>query len=121
MPNGTRTTVLIVDDDESVRLILGVSLELHGFNVIGGACDGRTAIEVATRRPPDVIVLDEGMPVMTGGEAAPLLRRAAPRTKIVAFSAGLQRKPDWADAFLSKTEIMEITAMVERLADGLSS
>jgi DNA-binding NarL/FixJ family response regulator len=56
------------------------------FEVCGEAEHGREAIEKAKELQPDLILLDLSMPIMTGAEAAVILKRTAPRMKIVLFS-----------------------------------
>lgn len=80
--------VVIADDEEDMRLLLRVSLEVDGrFEVVGEASDGAEAIDVVTAERPDVVILDLRMPVMTGDEALPELRRRAPDTSVVVCSA----------------------------------
>ena len=80
--------VLLVDDAADLRFLLRLALEHDGrFSVVGEGTDGHQAIELASVLSPDVIVLDQAMPVMTGLEAIPHLRRAAPKARIVMFSA----------------------------------
>lgn len=59
--------VLIADDQEMIRIgyatILGAQ---PGIEVVGEAGDGRTAVELATRLRPDVVVMDVRMPVLDG-------------------------------------------------------
>jgi DNA-binding NarL/FixJ family response regulator len=80
-------TVLLVDDDDSVREVLRLYAERFGLDVVGEAVNGRQAVEFAVRLQPDVIVLDQEMPEMTGLEALPRLRRRVPRCKIVFYAA----------------------------------
>lgn len=83
-----RRRVLIVDDDADIRLLLQLALEADGrFLVVAQAVNGSDAIEAAVETQPDVIILDHLMPVMTGLEALPSLRGAAPAAKVAMFSA----------------------------------
>jgi DNA-binding NarL/FixJ family response regulator len=80
--------VVIVDDDPDLRFLLRITLDRPGeCEVAGEAVDGRAAIEVAREVQPDVVVLDEMMPVCTGAEAIPQLRDAAPSARIVLYTA----------------------------------
>lgn len=80
-------SLVIVDDDENWRFLVAHLLKRTGrFDVIGEAADGRAAIEVAARLQPDILLLDLRMPVMSGEEALPEIRRAAPQTRIVILS-----------------------------------
>ncbi len=86
-------TVLVVDDERDVRDMVRAFLELDGFDVVGEANDGVQALEqyLALNPPPlpDVVVLDNRMPQMTGLEAAAQMLARNPQQKIVMFSAHL--------------------------------
>ena len=60
-------SVLVVDDEENIRIILAYTLRLNGFEVYL-AKDGSTGLELAREKKPDVIVLDWMMPEMDGLE-----------------------------------------------------
>ena len=116
----TRTThrkVLIVDDDPGVRHVLRLILEIEDFDVVGEAVDGIEAVPQAVAYQPDFILLDEQMPNRTGEETAAMLRNIVPAARIIAFSAILEAKPAWADAFLEKQNINDVAPLVEGLID----
>jgi two-component system nitrate/nitrite response regulator NarL len=79
--------VLIVDDIKGIRERLREFLEEAEFVVCGEAVNGQAAIERATELRPDLIILDASMPVMTGIQAAPRLRKLLPGTIIILFTA----------------------------------
>jgi DNA-binding NarL/FixJ family response regulator len=61
--------------------------ELHpDFEISGEAENGRDAVEKAENLKPDLIILDLAMPVMTGLDAAPLLRKVVPDARIILFT-----------------------------------
>ena len=72
-------TTLIVDDHEVVRegLRLSLSRAPH-IRVVGEAADGASAVEMAERRKPDVVIMDVRMPGMDGLEATKLLTERVP-------------------------------------------
>ncbi len=107
--------VLIVDDDEDIRQILRLVFEHDGFDVVAEAEDGLAAIPLALKHRPDFIVLDHAMPKLDGPRCAEVLRGMAPDARIVAFSAYLEDKPHWADAFLNKDRVTEIAPLVRSL------
>lgn len=109
--------ILIVDDDPGIREILRVMLETEDFEIVGEATDGIDAVPQAMTHRPDFIVLDEQMPRRGGGETAAMLRIMLPTTQIIAFSAMLDAKPAWADAFLEKHNISDVVPLVEGLID----
>jgi PleD family two-component response regulator len=73
---GRRPTVLIVDDDQVLRAIIGTNLQLGGFDVLS-APDGPTALALLDDRLPDVVVLDVVMPLMDGYATLSRIRRHA--------------------------------------------
>ena len=79
--------ILIVDDHPVTREALAALLQQSGFTVVGQAADGETAIERATELAPDLILLDLSLPGMTGLEALPRLRAAAPLAEVVVLTA----------------------------------
>jgi DNA-binding NarL/FixJ family response regulator len=81
-------TCLIVDDHEVVRegLRLSLSRAAH-IRVIGEAGDGASAVELAQRRRPDVVIMDVRMPGMDGLEATKLLTESVPDSKVLIFTA----------------------------------
>lgn len=79
--------IVVVDDNDDVRRQVRIQIERIGrFEVVGEAVDGLDAIEVVTTLQPDVVFLDLAMPRMDGLAALPLLREAAPRTRVVVLS-----------------------------------
>jgi CheY-like chemotaxis protein len=67
-------TVLIVDDEDGVRLTTSRALEMHGYRVVQ-ACNGAEAIEVAQAEFPDLILMDLSMPKLDGFAAIHRIRR----------------------------------------------
>ena len=65
--------MLIVDDDVHVRTMLGMYFGDSGWET-SEAPDGQAGFEAALENPPDIILLDVDMPVMTGPEALAVLR-----------------------------------------------
>ena len=110
-----RRTVVIVDDDSSIRHVLTLLFRHENFDVVGEAMNGQQAIALAREYQPDFIILDYLMPTINGASAANALRLLAPASRIVAFSAALEEQPDWADAFLNKDRIVEMTPLLESL------
>jgi DNA-binding NarL/FixJ family response regulator len=79
--------VLLVDDNAAVRSLVRQLFELQpDFEISGEAENGRDAIENAERLKPDLIILDLIMRVMTGLDAAPLLKQLLPATLIILFT-----------------------------------
>lgn len=67
--------VLIVDDNARFRVRARRRLEADGYTVVGEAEDGASALEAARRQRPDVVLLDIGLPDMSGFEVTERLAR----------------------------------------------
>jgi CheY-like chemotaxis protein len=63
------STVLIVDDDAPIRMLIRHVLEEAGYTVVGEAANGMEGIERAAELQPDVITMDLDMPVLDGATA----------------------------------------------------
>ncbi|MDR7310050.1 response regulator NasT [Nocardioides luteus] len=84
----TRRTVVIAEDEVLIRMDLKEMLTEEGYDVVGEAGDGKTAIELATEHKPDLVILDVKMPVLDGIAAAEAIARdrIAPVVMLTAFS-----------------------------------
>src|SRR6185503_14775274 len=77
-PDRAIGTVLVVDDEETVRMVAKRALEHRGYRVVT-AENGQQAIEILAAHPEiTAVVLDLAMPVMTGDQAAVHLRKERP-------------------------------------------
>ncbi len=83
----SRGTVLVVDDDKSVRQVARDMLSAIGFDVLT-ASDGQEGVEVFRRRASEIVlvVLDLSMPRMSGEEAFIEIRKTAPGTRVILAS-----------------------------------
>ncbi len=79
--------ILLVDDHPLTRSALAGLLQQHGFDVIGEAADGESAIARAAELQPDLVLLDLSMPGLDGLSALPRLRQAAPECEVVVLTA----------------------------------
>jgi CheY-like chemotaxis protein len=80
--------ILLVEDNETNRLVAGDMLEMDGYEVTY-ACNGREAVELVLGRrvPFDLILMDVQMPVLDGLGASRLIREEMPTVPIVAMTA----------------------------------
>ncbi|MCW2547868.1 MAG: response regulator receiver protein [Mycobacterium sp.] len=116
--------VLVVDDDEVIRQLITLNLELEGF-AVHEAADGEAALRAAVDFDPAVITLDIMMPNLDGWDAAARLR-ANPETahiKVVLLSARAQEADVrrgariGVDAYLTKPfDPDDLVDIVRRLA-----
>jgi CheY-like chemotaxis protein len=80
-------TILLIDDEESVRMIVQVALERAGHRVLT-AENGKHGLRLLEHQAVDLIFVDIFMPEMDGLELIPLLRKTRPTNKIIAISGG---------------------------------
>lgn len=120
--------ILIADDYEPVRRLVGTIIgSRKGWLVCGEAADGLQAIERANLLCPDLIIMDVSMPKMNGLDAARIILREQPKTRVLIVS---QNDPDIvrrqsveanAQGFVSKSNLhAELIETIERIlsADG---
>jgi DNA-binding response OmpR family regulator len=86
MREGKGRTVLVVEDDASIRLGLQMNLETEGYTVLV-AEDGETGLELARSARPDLLILDVMLPKLNGFEVLQKLRAEGYRMPIIVLSA----------------------------------
>jgi DNA-binding NarL/FixJ family response regulator len=119
-----RVRVGIADDSAEIRRLLRLFLQAdERFEVVGEAANGEEAVLLATKDSPDLLILDHHMPVLSGVDALPEIRRLAPATAVVLYSAGADPHVSGralaagALAVLDKPDVG--SSIVDRLADIL--
>lgn len=123
MPPSRTTSLLVVDDDASVRAFLTMALQSEGYSV-RTANDGRQALQRLTVWQPDAVLADVQMPVMTGIEFLLTLRAQGDRTPVAFMSAGSNAQTAavayGAEGYLGKPfQLDELLDLVAHLAsDG---
>jgi DNA-binding response OmpR family regulator len=80
------TTILVIDDDESLRDTIAVLLEREGFRTITHA-DGKSGLDAALSAKPDLVLVDLRLPVLGGVEVCKQIRAARMDTPIIVLSA----------------------------------
>lgn len=103
-------TVLIVDDDDDMRLSLKLALEIAGY-AVEAAADGQEALAIQRRTPADVLITDIFMPERDGFEIIDAVRTQFPRTKIVVISGGPQVA---RRNYLEDASLMEVDAVLSK-------
>src|SRR5262249_18491126 len=82
-----KARVLVVDDYEPWRCFVTSTLNKHpDFLIVGEVADGLAAVQKARELHTDLILLDIGLPVLNGVEAARQIRELAPNSKILFVS-----------------------------------
>lgn len=112
--------VLLVDDVEDVRALVRTALKARGlFEIVGEAADGRSAIALAARTEPEIVVLDLSLPDLAGHDLVVNIKRAAPTAKVVVFTGTEipDEKPvrDAVDAYVVKSA--DLDYLVDLIAD----
>jgi DNA-binding NarL/FixJ family response regulator len=113
-------SVLVVDDHAGFRASARTLLELDGFDVVAEAADGASALDLARRLQPELVLLDVGLPDASGFDIAEQL--ADCRSKVVLISSrergdfGRRVRRSGALGFLSKDHLSgeAVHALLER-------
>jgi DNA-binding NarL/FixJ family response regulator len=106
-----RRTVVIVDDHAGFRAVARALLEDEGFDVVGEAGNGTSAIEAAARLKPDVLLLDVYLPDLDGFAVAEQIDREGNQVAVVLTSSrnasSFRRRlaESSARGFISKDEL----------------
>ncbi len=131
----TAATVLVCEDDPSLRLLFRLTIEPHGYSVVE-AGDGRSAIELARSIGPDLIIVDMGLPDCSGIEVVRAIKGEPEleKTPILMATGSMQpgdrlsAEDAGVDAFLYKpfnmirliTEVQRLLGERETSDPGLS-
>jgi two-component system KDP operon response regulator KdpE len=79
-------SVLVVDDEQSVRRLLRTTLAGHGYRILE-AGTGQAALDVLDRERPDAILLDLGLPDLDGVEVIRRLRSSGSKVPVIVLSS----------------------------------
>jgi DNA-binding NarL/FixJ family response regulator len=119
------TTAVLADDQEIVRAGLQLILEHRGVDVLGAACNGREAVELAGARRPDVVLMDIRMPVLDGIAATrEIVTAGLPSKVLILTTYDLDRylygalKAGAAGFLLKATPPERLVAGIETVAAG---
>lgn len=112
--------ILVVDDEEHIVMILKDSLEFSGFQVLT-AYNGVEALDVISQEPPDLVILDIGMPKLDGWEVCRRLKsgETTSHIPIIILTAYAQKSDQQkglllgADRFVTKP--CDLTYLVEEI------
>jgi CheY-like chemotaxis protein len=115
-----KPTILIVEDNDQIRLLLCTIFEQSGYSV-RRAPDGVVAPEELRTEVPDILLSDLYMPRMSGFELLPVVRQEFPVTRVVAMSSafsGSDVPPGVAaDAFYAKaSDVAGLLQIIETMA-----
>jgi two-component system, NarL family, nitrate/nitrite response regulator NarL len=120
----TAARLLIVDDHRVFADSLSAALAMNGFDVVGVASDGRSAVESAETHDPDVVVCDLRMPGAQGVSVlVSLVGLNGPRVVVLSASADERSVGDALEAgcsgYLTKDQpLSEVVAALQQVLDG---
>jgi len=83
------TSVIIVDDDNTLVKVFEQYLKLNNINVLGRCYDGKEAVTLYEKLKPDVVLLDIMMPHHDGFYALEKIKEIDPDAKVIAVTADL--------------------------------
>ena len=112
--------ILIVDDSVSMRRIIAAIVGSHsGWEICGEAENGKSGLEKFQELSPDLVLLDFGMPDISGIETASRMSTANPTVPLILFTVwdleGLERVAAKAGicAVVRKSEAWKLIAQIE--------
>ena len=113
-------TILIVDDEPDILLVLRMGFEDEGYDVVMAA-DGEMALARMTEHRPDVVVLDLMMPVLDGYGVLDRLRDRSDRPPVVVLSAKSEQADVDRALGLGATEFVSKPFDLDRLVAIVAS
>jgi CheY-like chemotaxis protein len=120
-PNALR--ILVVDDSETARRVVGTILRSRHWSICGEAENGRTGVEKFQELKPDVVLLDLSMPDMTGIETAQQMSAVDPTVPLILFTIleiegiGNAARDAGIRAIVPKSEAWSLIPNIERIAN----
>ena len=115
--------ILVVDDSEISRRIIGTILRSRHWTVCGEAEDGKDGVKKFRKLKPDVVLLDLSMPDMTGIEAAQQMSASNPTIPLILFTIldieglGAAAHKAGIQAIIPKSEAWSLIGSIESVAN----
>jgi CheY-like chemotaxis protein len=111
----------VVDDSPQIRALLRRFLDADNrFELVGEGSTGKDAIDLVANVAVDLLILDQQMPVLSGVEALPEIRRIAPRTAVVLYSGESSRALSGRALAAGAVTVLEKGAVGTSIVDGLA-
>ena len=115
-------TLLVIDDEPSILRVITLALRNEGVNILT-ATDGETALDLLSRKTPDLVITDVRLPGVDGVEIARRVKSnpQLSSTSVLLISAYGEPQDHPADAFLAKPfAIEQLAAQVSELLERRS-
>lgn len=114
------TKIIIIDDHRIVtQAISGLLGQYKDFKVVGVGYDGKSALEMVVNQKPDVLLLDLQLPILSGSEILPVIRKAYPELRVIILTAS-QLKQTWQKVLsLGASGIALKSVASDVLVDGI--
>ena len=116
------TRIVIADDEPHVLRVLKMSLEKEGYTVEVCA-NGRDALELIQRAPPDVLITDIQMPLMDGEELCRNIQQSMPERNFLIFVLTSRTEIEhrqWSRE-ISNLQFLEKPVSIRQLTEKLAS
>ena len=116
-----KSSILVVDDEDALRTVLGGELASEGYEV-RTAADGDEAISELDKSPFDLVLLDIKLPRLNGFEVLKFIKEKHEKTKVVMLTGfadlknAIESKKLGADDFVSKPyDLVDLLTTIERV------
>lgn len=108
-----RVTVMVVEDNEPLRHLLGTTLRTSGLNPVL-VSDAETALRRLAREHPDVILCDVELPGMNGDRLSEVIKSSELASIPVVLMSAIEPNQHTADAFIAKPfDPFEVVDLIE--------
>ncbi len=114
----SKKKIMIVDDEEAIRLLYKEEFEDEGYEVAAFS-SGQEALEAFEKEKPDLVILDIAMPGMSGLDVLGKIKEMSPETPVIMSTAYSHYKQDFytwvADAYIVKSP--DLTQLKEKVKE----
>ena len=119
LPGGTET-ILVIDDDQSIRSLVEQVLCEYGYNLLL-AENGSKGLEIFRQTQIDMVLLDLSMPGMQGGEVLAELKALSTQIKVILFTGFAENEDEFFGAHAIINKPFPIDELVRKVRQVLDS